>query len=315
MKILITGAAGNMGSLTARHFLPRGHNLRLMVHHSRLPLDLASAGGATTVRADLDRADTLFAAVSGIEVVIHYAGVLFRPRPGQFLPRTNLGFVRNLVTAALSAGVRKFVLVSFPQVEAETTPEHPAIGRLDAHPSSIHARTRLAAEKHLLESAMSARMTPVILRAGVVYARGMRLIEAARRLMRWGLLAIWPDPTWYHLLALPDYLACLTRIVEDPLTSGMYLAADDEPLPVQAILDRLARHWGYRRPLRLPRPAFTVAAAAVESVAGVFRLPSPLTRDVMRIAMASHVCDTRRMKAELLPHLQYPTLEDGLVLT
>jgi hypothetical protein len=30
--------------------------------------------------------------------------------------------------------------------------------------------------------------------------------------------------------------------------------------------------------------------------------------------MASHVCDTRRMKAELLPQLQYPTLEEGLVL-
>jgi hypothetical protein len=81
------------------------------------------------------------------------------------------------------------------------------------------------------------------------------------------------------------------------------------------ILDRLARHWGYARPLRLPRPAFTAVAAAVESVAGILRLPSPLTRDVMRIAMASHACDTRRMKAELLPHLQYPTLEDGLALT
>jgi nucleoside-diphosphate-sugar epimerase len=278
-------------------------------------LDLASAGAARAIRADLNRSDSLSDAVSGIEVVIHYAGVLFRPRPEQFLPRTNLGFVRNLVGAALAAGVGKFVLVSFPQVEGETTPEHPAIGRLDAHPTSIHARTRLAAEQHLLEVAGSAGMTPVTLRAGVVYARGMRLIEAARKLMRLGLLAIWPDPTWYHLLALPDYLTCLTRIVEDPSTSGVYLAADDKPLPVQAILDRLARHWGYRRPLRLPRPAFTAVAAAVESVAGLLRLPSPLTRDVMRIAMAPHACDTRRMKAELLPHLQYPTLEDGLVLT
>ncbi|MEX2030000.1 MAG: NAD-dependent epimerase/dehydratase family protein [Anaerolineales bacterium] len=314
MNILITGAAGNMGSLTARHLLPRGHNLRLLVHHAPLPLDLALAQGAQTIRADLAQPESLSDAVSGIEVVIHYAGVLFRPRPEQFLPRTNIGFVRNLVGATLSAGVRKFVLVSFPQVEGETTPAHPAIGRLDAHPNSIHAQTRLAAEQHLLESARSTRMTPVILRAGVVYARGLRLIEAARGLMRRGLLAIWPDPTWYHMLALPDYLACLTRIVEDPPTAGVYLAADDEPMPVQAILDRLARHWGYRRPLRLPRPAFTAAAAAVESVAGIFRLPAPLTRDVMRIAMASHVCDTRRMKSELLPQLQYPTIEDGLVL-
>jgi len=39
MQILITGAAGNMGSLLARHLLASPHRLRLLVHRTPLPFD------------------------------------------------------------------------------------------------------------------------------------------------------------------------------------------------------------------------------------------------------------------------------------
>jgi hypothetical protein len=38
---------------------------------------------------------------------------------------------------------------------------------------------------------------------------------------------------------------------------------------------------------------------------------SPLTRDVVRLGRVDHVCDTRRMRAELVPELKYPTFEQG----
>jgi hypothetical protein len=38
------------------------------------------------------------------------------------------------------------------------------------------------------------------------------------------------------------------------------------------------------------------------------------TRDFVRIGMASSVADTSRMKRELLPRLEYPTLTKGLTL-
>lgn len=41
---------------------------------------------------------------------------------------------------------------------------------------------------------------------------------------------------------------------------------------------------------------------------------APLTRDFLRIGMASYVMDTSRMKAELLPVLQYSTLDQGIRL-
>ncbi|MGH2606438.1 MAG: hypothetical protein ACRDG5_07580 [Anaerolineales bacterium] len=157
-------------------------------------------------------------------------------------------------------------------------------------------------------------MIPVVLRAGLVYARGMILIEAARWLMRRRLFAVWPEETWYHPIALPDYLTCAARALEMETASGIYLIADDRPLLLPEMADRLARYWGYPRPRRLPRAAFFAAGVACETFALAFGSAAPLSRDVIRIGMASHACDTSRMKAELLPKLEYPTLEEGLAL-
>ena len=77
--ILITGAAGNLGSLLARHLIPGGHPLRLMYHRKPLPTDIADASNVGGVRADLADPRTLPLAVNGADVVVHFAGVLFAP--------------------------------------------------------------------------------------------------------------------------------------------------------------------------------------------------------------------------------------------
>ncbi len=73
-------------------------------------------------------------AVQDAEVIVHFAGILFKPRPEKFLPETNTVWFSNLVDAALEAGVRRIILISFPQVEGPTSVEHPGTGRLDRDP-------------------------------------------------------------------------------------------------------------------------------------------------------------------------------------
>lgn len=50
-RILITGAAGNLGSLLSRHLAARGCELRLMYHTTPLPPDLLAARNVQAVRA------------------------------------------------------------------------------------------------------------------------------------------------------------------------------------------------------------------------------------------------------------------------
>jgi hypothetical protein len=44
-------------------------------------------------------------AVVGVDAIVHFAGVLFKPRPERFLPETNTRWFSNLLTAALEAKV------------------------------------------------------------------------------------------------------------------------------------------------------------------------------------------------------------------
>src|SRR2546427_4862578 len=103
MQILITGAAGNMGSLLARHLLASPHRLRLLVHRTPLPFDASVHPNASVCRADLGDPATLAEPCRDVDCIVHFAGVLFAPRPEKFLPRTNVGYVENLLAAARTA--------------------------------------------------------------------------------------------------------------------------------------------------------------------------------------------------------------------
>ena len=310
--ILITGAAGNLGSLLARHLIQHAHRLRLMVHKTPLPPDVEAASNVTPLHADLADPSTLPAALAGVDVVVHFAGILFAPRPEKFLPRTNTQWFRHLLEACIEAGVKRVILISFPHTEGPTEPEHPATGRIDREPVSVHARTRLEEERLLMYMTKGKATTPVILRLGMIYGRGILMIDAARRLARWRLLGVWKEPTWIHLISTADYLAATEAAIAKPGIEGIYNIGDDQPVTLQHFLDKACQEWNCPRPWRMPLWLIYTAAWLCELFALVFRTKSPLTRDFIRIGRVPYACDTRRMREELIPTLLHPTLESGL---
>ena len=314
MRILITGAAGNLGGILARHLLPGSYQLNLLIHKTPLPFEIETHRNVSVFKADLADQDSLYPACQDVDCIVHFAGVLFAPRPEQFLPRTNLEYFKNLVKVAVDSKVKKIILISFPHVEGESTPDKPAAGRLDGQPDSVHARTRLAAEQHLFEMAKTHSFTPIALRPGMIYGRGVLMIETARWLMRRRLLGVWPQPTWIHLLSLPDFLQATLAAIEGEHLTGIYNLGDDAPTTLQSFLDAFAAHCGYPQPWRAPRWMFPIAGALTEAGAWLINKPSPLTRDFIKIGMASYVVNTDRMKKELLPELSYPDLKSGLDL-
>lgn len=313
-RVLITGAAGNLGSHLARHMLGGPRRLRLMVHRTALPPDLAQAD-VETVRADLARPSTLGPAVAGVDCVVHFAGVLFAARPERFLPETNTRWFGHLLDAALHAGVRRVVLVSFPHVEGPTTPADPATGRTDRAPISVHAQTRLDEERLLLSRCPAGSATrAVVARLGMVYGRGVLMIEAARWLARRRLLGVWRQPIGIQLMALPDALRGLAACAEAPEAEGIYHLGDERPVSLQEFLDRCCAVWGARRPWRMPAGLIAAAASVCEAWASVFGTRAPLTHDFLRIGQVPYWGDTSRSRKELLPELRYPDLDSGLDL-
>jgi nucleoside-diphosphate-sugar epimerase len=282
-----------------------------MVHRTPLPEDLAGAAGVQPVHADLAEPSTLPRAVEGVDAIVHFAGRLFAPRPHKFLPETNTRWFDNLLAAALDARVRRVILISFPHVEGPTSFDHPATGRLDREPISVHARTRLDEECLLFARTEDTVTTPVVLRLGMVYGRGILMIDAAHWLARHHLLLVWPEPTVYQLISTIDYLRAVDAAIVKPDVRGIYHVGDERPVTLQEFLDQACRQWGCRRPPRVPFAMIAGASAVCEWFALVAGTPSPLTRDFVRLGRVSHWGDTARARRELIPELIYPTFEAG----
>jgi uncharacterized protein YbjT (DUF2867 family) len=80
MRILIVGAAGNLGSHLTTHLLATPHRLRLLLHRRAFPCALPAEADCAFARADLNDPTFLSNVCAGIDCVVYLAGVLFEPR-------------------------------------------------------------------------------------------------------------------------------------------------------------------------------------------------------------------------------------------
>ena len=159
---------------------------------------------------------------------------------------------------------------------------------------------------------METGTSPVVLRLGMIYGRGILMIEAARWLARRRLLCVWREPTVFQLLSTADFLRAVEAAIFKPGVRGIYHVGDEQPVTIQKFLDDACRVWGYQRPVRIPFAMIYGAAWLCEWIAWIAGTPSPLTRDFVRLGRVSHWGDTHRARNELIPDLMYPTLETGL---
>jgi nucleoside-diphosphate-sugar epimerase len=311
--ILITGAAGNLGGLLANHL--KEEKLHLLVHKKEVAEELKTCRNVRIFKADLARKETLYPALTGVDVVVHFAGVLFKAHPERFLPTTNTTYFNNLLDVALEQKVKRIILISFPHVEGETTPQNPATGRLDGNPVSMHAITRLQEEKELFRRCAEEAgggVEAVSLRVGMVYGKGILMIDAAEWFGRHCLLGIWKKPTFIHLISKADFLSATTAAITRPEVHGIYHIGDEGVQTLQEFLDSVAAYKKYHKPWRMPLWMIFSAAWIFELFSYLFDAKSPLTRDFIKIGRVSYYGDTSRMRKELLPRLKYKTVADGL---
>jgi NADH dehydrogenase len=112
--ILVTGAAGEIGSRLTRRFCELGHQVRALV----LPGDpLVSRLGETAQVhfGDVTKPETLAAAFAGVDVVYHLAAVLLCEKPELF-QAVNVEGTRHVARAAEAAKVRHLIHISSASV-------------------------------------------------------------------------------------------------------------------------------------------------------------------------------------------------------
>ncbi len=109
---LVTGATGHIGNVLVRQLLARGETVRALVRPGGVPGALAGLS-VELVPGDLLNPLSLADAMRGVETVYHLgARISLGPGPDAETWRVNLEGTRNMIEAALHAGIRRFLFAS-----------------------------------------------------------------------------------------------------------------------------------------------------------------------------------------------------------
>lgn len=108
MKILITGVMGFVGSHLAERLAAEGHAVRGLVRKPGARGHLAPDVRVELVPGDVTRPETLPGAMQGIDAVVHLVAIPYESGAATY-DRINAQGTRNVVQAAQTAGVKRFI--------------------------------------------------------------------------------------------------------------------------------------------------------------------------------------------------------------
>ncbi|MGD8815531.1 MAG: NAD-dependent epimerase/dehydratase family protein, partial [Anaerolineales bacterium] len=150
MKLLITGAAGFLGSALANRLVREGHQVR--------GLDDLSTGDSSRLNSDVDftRADVcdrpkLWALLQDVDCVYHLAAKVSVPEsvlhPREY-NKVNVGGTVSVMEAMRDVGVQRVVLISSGAVYGDKQ-QQPLSEETPPDPRSPYAVSKLAAEHYV----------------------------------------------------------------------------------------------------------------------------------------------------------------------
>jgi dihydroflavonol-4-reductase len=151
MKILVTGATGFLGTHLVAELCRRGKPADIRVFAQSRSAALAATGVEVQTGSVTDPA-ALARALTGVQQVYHLAGFVSRkPEDGPRMFEVHVEGTRHLCAAALTAGVKRIVLVSTSGTIAVSENEDAGLDESCAPPLSLIGRWAYYASKYYQE--------------------------------------------------------------------------------------------------------------------------------------------------------------------
>jgi len=300
----VTGATGFVGSAVARVLLAQGLSVRVLARRNSvrtnlegLPLDV--------IEGDLLDPPSLTRGTEGARYVFHVAADyrIWAPRPRELL-RTNLEGTRNVMDAALAAGVERVVYTSSVATlalrdDGVVADESAMLAEADA--IGAYKKSKLAAERLVIDMVAHRRLPAIVVNPSTPI--GPRDIK--------------PTPTGRIVIdaaagRMPGYVDTGLNIVHvDDVATGHWLALQHgrigeryilggQDVTLAELLGTIATLAGRRPPsLRLPRALLYPVAIGAQAWARIDGREPLLTVDGLRMSRHRMYFSSAKAQAEL----------------
>jgi 2-alkyl-3-oxoalkanoate reductase len=246
MKVLVTGGTGFTGKALVRRLIEMGHQVVALDYKEGLKTQEIREWGAEVILGSVTDMDIVRRAVEGVEVV-HHVAAAFREMdvPERHYYEVNVEGTRNVLQAALDAGVRKVIYCSTCGVHGNV--DHPPAGE-DApiRPADYYQRTKWEAEP-LAREFFERGLRTTILRPAAIYGPGdpERFYLIFKRVAGGTFPMFGNGRTLYHPLYIDNLIDAFILAMEDGKGDGeAYLIADEQYIEIEDLVRRVGKALG-----------------------------------------------------------------------
>ncbi len=304
MTVVVTGAAGLLGSHLVELLLERGEQPRALIG----PGDDATAltrAGVETHAGDVADPGVLAAAMTGADSVLHCAARTGPWGPEQEYQRTNVDALATLVRFARDAGVRRIVHVSSITVHGnDVRGDADELSPFRTEPNP-YSRSKVAGER-LLQRLIERDGAPVtVVRPGYIY--GPRDVAGFGRfatMIRDGrMVVVGSGDNHLPLVYVGDVARGILQASEaDGAQGRAYLLVNDERVTQREYLGAIAAELGVPAPTRhIPYRLGVALGASLETVGRMARRaqPPPLMRYGLQVLGGENRFSIERARQEI----------------
>ena len=301
--VLVTGAAGFVGSAVARALAADGFPLRLLVRASSDPRNLADLPGER-VEADLRDADAVAQAMRGVRYVFHVAAdYRLWARDPEEIVRNNRDTTANVMRAARAAGVERVVYTS-SVATLLPDPAGPADETRPARPDEAigaYKRSKVIAERLVERMVADERLPAVIVNPSTPIGprdvkptpTGRIIVEAAN-----GRMPAFVD-SGLNLVHVDDVAAGHLAALDRGRIGERYVLGGQDASLAEMLAEIAALVGGRPPRIAIPRAPLFPLAWANEALARATGREPFLTRDALRMARHRMFYSSAKAEREL----------------
>lgn len=313
---LVTGATGFTGGHLCRHLLAAGYAVSALVRPGRDSAALR-AQGIRIVEGRLEDPESLRRAMEAVEVVYHIAAAFRDARlPARAFFEVNVTGTENIVRAAVSAGVRRFVHCSTIGVHGNTG-RTPATEESPFAAPDVYCQSKIDGELAARRLFDELGLSGTVFRPMGIYGPGdTRFLKLFRSISRRRFVMIGSGEVYYQMTYIDDLCRGIMLCGEHPAAPGeVFILAGERHTTLNELVARIADALGVELlPFRVPMSPVMAAARICNAVCPPLGLSPPLYPRRVEFFRKDRAADIGKARA-LLGYEPRVSLADGAKAT
>lgn len=293
----VTGGSGYVGRALATRLAAVKEDVRVLVRASRGEVPNSVVG-------DICDDHALARLVSGADVIVHLAAYVHRAARSRAeiaeCERTNLEGTRRLVEA-IATGAPDALLIFVSTVSVYAAADVPLTETSRYAPETVYGRTKLEAERLVLEANRAGRIRATILRPAMIFGPGApgnldRLAAMARRGV---IVDIGGTGNRKSIMPIETTVDVILTVADhqEKANGEIFNVAGGLTLTMAGIASRIAAALGKRaRVVRLPKAPIVFAARFIDRILSVLPLRVPSLSQVVSSYTSTVVLDDSKFR-------------------